>query len=805
MKAVFLRLLSASAKGVALQEAVDGLRAGSVPPDTAYEVAPGDLSTLPGTPLAYWVSDRLRRLFSDHPPTEGNGRTVKQGLATADDFRFLRLWWEVAGSARLDSYAGPDSRNDMLQFQAWCRERTKERPWAPLAKGGEYSPYFSDIHLVINWGHDGEELKAWADPLYGNSGWSRIVKNVGFYFRPGLTWPERTTSGYCPQALPPGVVISVRGQGIYLERQSAALALLAAHSTRVYQYLEEVLIGLGEESVSGSAARDYTGGSIGRLPYPAELFDTHGPRLEALARELFRIRVALASQGESSWLFGTVLDRGIGLRANVMAMFVTEMGLIEKGVHEAAAVEMLVRETLQLDSRCVQEIGSVTGPHPVADLPSIDESDLTSRLSDALDRSVDELVDEAVDAGYTGRGVTKKSYFISRFHELLAQRWNCSAVSVVSAHRAIGRVRQENYQDAARALVSYLVGAAFGRWDIRLVAKPELRRAPGDPFAPLPPSPPAMLVDPDGLPATRDRIASEAWLAARPDAVRLPVEVPTPRSVTQAEYPLEVAWDGLLVDDPGGVESAPPATWDIEQRARAVLKGLWSHLAPSVEAELGEILGVARLGEYLRSPSGFFADHLSLYSRSRRKAPIYWPLSTASGGYTVWLYYPRLSDDLLHRAINDHISPKIADLEQHLARLESGAGQEDRRKASRQITELRGLAEELRQLREDIQQVAALPYRPDLDDGVLISACPLWRLFRLTKWRSELEETWKELEAGKYDWAHLAHAIWPSRVEAACRGDLSLAIAHNRRDLFAGGQPKAKAKRGGQRATRKKA
>jgi len=74
-------------------------------------------------------------------------------------------------------------------------------------------------------------------------------------------------------------------------------------------------------------------------------------------------------------------------------------------------------------------------------------------------------------------------------------------------------------------------------------------------------------------------------------------------------------------------------------------------------------------------------------------------------------------------------------------------------------------------------------WKPNLNDGVMITACPLWKLFRLPKWRRDLETCWKELEAGEYDWAHLACSLWPERVKEKCRTDRSIAIAHGLKDI----------------------
>ena len=66
-----------------------------------------------------------------------------------------------------------------------------------------------------------------------------------------------------------------------------------------------------------------------------------------------------------------------------------------------------------------------------------------------------------------------------------------------------------------------------------------------------------------------------------------------------------------------------------------------------------------------------------------------------------------------------------------------------------------------------------------MNDGVQITAAPLWELFRLPKWRNTLKVTWQNLESGEYDWAHLAYSIWPERVIRASHRDHSLAIAHD--------------------------
>ncbi len=69
----------------------------------------------------------------------------------------------------------------------------------------------------------------------------------------------------------------------------------------------------------------------------------------------------------------------------------------------------------------------------------------------------------------------------------------------------------------------------------------------------------------------------------------------------------------------------------------------WGERGEAIEQEACDLLGVRNLRGYFSRPTGFFADHLRRYSKSRRQAPIYWPLSTASGSYMLWISYHRLT------------------------------------------------------------------------------------------------------------------------------------------------------------------
>ncbi len=306
---------------------------------------------------------------------------------------------------------------------------------------------------------------------------------------------------------------------------------------------------------------------------------------------------------------------------------------------------------------------------------------------------------------------------------------------------------------AGNAFLSWLVGAVFGRWDIRCATGDRQPHELPDPFDPLPVCPPGMLQNDEGLPA-------------EPSDVR-------------DDYPLRITWPGILVDDEGHDE-------DIVSRVREALTVIWKDRVEAIEQESCEILGVRTLRDYFaESKAGgkFFKDHLSRYSKSRRQAPIYWPLSTESGSYTLWLYYHRLTDQTLFASVSDFVEPKI---EEVTARFQSLSDKADDRSAKEQKEweQLEMFIGELNAFRDELLRIAHLPWKPNLNDGVMITAAPLWKLFRLTTWRNKLKKCWETLENGDYDWAHLAYTIWPGRVLDTCRTDRSIAIAHDVEDLF---------------------
>ncbi|RYG90167.1 MAG: type II restriction endonuclease subunit M [Alphaproteobacteria bacterium] len=281
--------------------------------------------------------------------------------------------------------------------------------------------------------------------------------------------------------------------------------------------------------------------------------------------------------------------------------------------------------------------------------------------------------------------------------------------------------------DQTDGLLCWAAGVAFGRFDWRLATGERDVPPEPDPFDPLPTKSPGML--PDG--------------AAPFHAHR-----------------------GILVDDPGHPYNLPRLIEEVLVRVQVDVPG--------------------DVRRWLQRE--FFSLHLRQYSKSRRKAPIYWPLSTTSGSYTLWLYYPDLTSQTLYSAVNDFLEPKLTQVgrEADAIRVKGAARSRDDEKA---FEELQALELELNELRDTLLKIAPT-YRPNHDDGVQITAAPLWQLFRHKPWQKLLKDTLAKLEEGEYDWSHLAMAYWPDRVREKCKTDKSLAIAHDLEHLYVEPEPK---------------
>lgn len=687
---VFLRLLPYEDKAAALAEAVTAVRDGITGGPTVYVADPVSFSRIPGSPFAYWVSDDLRQKFVELPPFEGNGRTVKQGLATADDFRFVRAWWEVEPEKIVAGMAATTP--------AEFRQQTFQgKRWVLFAKGGEYSPYYADVHLVMNWERDGKEIKSRVNVETGkpfSNVWQLKQTELEFFFRPGLTWPLRAHR-FAPMVLPAGCVFSVRGYAI-LTDVPVLWWVLALGNSVVFDYLFKTMLGR-------FGFPEFIVGVLQKVPMP-KISANIAQDLSNYAKTIVQIK--------RDW------DRGNELSHAFCLPFVLS--------HRLESI--------------TQSLGSIT------------------RQGSAKDVTIEQM-EHAIN------GVSFSLYGINKADRRVIERGLINHQAEEFALEDGDELVDESCRVDSRQLVadllSYAVGCVFGRWDVRMALDPSLLPRLQDPFDPLPACSPSMLVGPDGLPARPGSIASEEWLRAQPDAITLPPADTVGRdTIADTEYPLRLDWDGILADDEGHPD-------DIVGRVMEVLALFWPERIEAIEQEACSILEVTSLRHYFRKPGkgGFFDYHLKRYSKSRRKAPIYWLLQSSRKNYALWLYYHRLDRDTLFKALEVYVRPRIRREENYLAELrqrrsQAGTAGLEAKSLEKAIAEQESLLSELDDFRDKLERAASLYLEPDLNDGVILNMAPLWEL---VPWK-EPRKYWEELLQGRYEWSSISRQLRQKKV-----------------------------------------
>ncbi len=704
--ATFLRLLKDTDRPAALAEACREAREGKTG-GRAFRVAPEELEEIPGAPLAYWVAPSIRRLFSELPPLEGNGAEVRQGLATADDFRFVRAFWEVdprkIGRSREETFRG--------------------KRWVPFAKGGEYSPYYADIHLVVDWEEDGQRIREFD---------KAVVRNAQYYFRPGLTWPRRTNSGFGLRVLSRGSIFADKGSSALTDSAESAQVLLGSATSRLHWTLLDGLLAAGEETSSGSPSRSYEVGVVQKLPWPGpKLRGRAGDDLARRTAELIAIRASFDEADETTRRFicpAVLRHERPSLEARVRAALDAYEDAVLRGIDLAHEAERILHRALELDDAAERYLDEEYGPHPASypdDPLGPEEEQEFARL---YQMAIDRVIDEVVETRGGARTIATKSYFLDRRLEVLAHVFRLHPRVLVEIRRRLGLLPPGEPRRSAEELVSYLVGCAFGRWDVRIGRDPSRAPAPPDPFDPVPICSPGMLVGPDGLPARE-----------LPDG-----------------YPLDLPSDRLLIDEEGH-------PWDIVRRVVLAAEVLFDD-ADAILAECERILG-RELREYFRRD--FFKAHLGRYSKSRRKAPIYWHLSVPSREWGLWVYAPALSREMLFAIVREarRKETALAEAVEHLGRQVTEAQGKERQRVARHLEVQEALLREVRTtFRPQAERVANLGWAPDLDDGIILCAAPLADL--LPAWRGTGRTTSKNpndpaqarklLKAGRFPWASLS-------------------------------------------------
>lgn len=161
--------------------------------DKRFAAKQENFSKIPGSPVAYWVSENIIRAF-ENGRLLGEIASSKQGIATADNNRFLREWYEV--------------NVEKILFDCSTHEESKTSPakWYPYNKGGEFRKWYGNNDYVVNWQYDGAELRNFK---------KSVIRNPNFYFMPCFSWSLISSSVAAFRYKPKGHIFDVAGMSCF--------------------------------------------------------------------------------------------------------------------------------------------------------------------------------------------------------------------------------------------------------------------------------------------------------------------------------------------------------------------------------------------------------------------------------------------------------------------------------------------------------------------------------------------------------------------------------------------------------------
>ena len=182
-----------------------------------YRATAADFKKIPGSSIAYWVSEQALTVF-EQSKLLGQLVEPRQGMATTNNNRFLRLWQEV-------------SLNKLgMGFESTEQAAKSGKKWFSYNKGGDFKKWYGNNSHIVNYEEDGRDLNIEVKAKYrekdyakgfSDEKWDKLIevwvlKNQQFYFKPSVTWTYISSAYFGARYCPQGFIFDVGGSSIEL-------------------------------------------------------------------------------------------------------------------------------------------------------------------------------------------------------------------------------------------------------------------------------------------------------------------------------------------------------------------------------------------------------------------------------------------------------------------------------------------------------------------------------------------------------------------------------------------------------------
>ena len=164
--------------------------------DNYFQAKQKDFEKIPGSPIAYWVSDKVREIFEKNQKLSEIADS-KNGFTTGNNDLFLRIWNEINYSK-----IGYSMSNSQEALES-------KKKWFPYNKGGEFRKWYGNQEYLVNWENNGYSIKEYAH---------LVPRSLKYMFLPNISWSKISSSSISFRYYPKGFMFDVAGLSMFLQK-----------------------------------------------------------------------------------------------------------------------------------------------------------------------------------------------------------------------------------------------------------------------------------------------------------------------------------------------------------------------------------------------------------------------------------------------------------------------------------------------------------------------------------------------------------------------------------------------------------
>ncbi|MCQ6274790.1 BREX-1 system adenine-specific DNA-methyltransferase PglX [Bacillus sp. V3B] len=275
---VFRKLTSMDYKGAYTRINLEDLSEKNIPrvfpiEDRLFNKTLKQFLDIPNFPIIYSLSDNASAIFKKYP-TLNNYGLPREGMATANNDLFLRLWHEVP--------------IDKIGFNFKSREESNQSKlkWFPYNKGGDFKRWYGNNYFVVNWENDGFDIKNFKDE---NGRVRSHNYNLDYIFKEGITWTALSSGNTSFRYSSKGFLFDSKGSTLFPTNRECIWYILGFLNSAVSRYFLNYI----------SPTMDFKPGHIGSIPFVYK----NNPNVERISKEIVNSYTENWDFSEISWDF----------------------------------------------------------------------------------------------------------------------------------------------------------------------------------------------------------------------------------------------------------------------------------------------------------------------------------------------------------------------------------------------------------------------------------------------------------------------------------------------------------------------